>query len=89
MKPAHAILEKLYWLLVAAVPFFPWYRLDSLQEKLGCTFGSPCFEHGLPFQVEGAFAGLLTGLLLWPMCIWHLGGKHLWGRFVRVPRNVP
>ena len=57
--------------------------LFALQERLGCAYGTPCFEHGLPFQVEGSFAGLVTGVVLWPMCIWQLGGEYVWRRIFK------
>jgi hypothetical protein len=53
---------KVYWLLVAAVPFYPAFELFELQERLACAYGTPCFDYGLPFQVEGATAGVLTGV---------------------------
>lgn len=82
MKSAGMVFEKLYWLAIAGVPFFPWYMLDALRERLACAYGTPCFEVGVAYYVEGAVAGVVTGVLLWPMCVWQLGGKHLWHRFV-------
>ena len=81
------LVTKLYWLVVAGLPFLPWLMLNSLQERLACAYGSACFVHGLPFQVEGSLAGILTGIVLWPMCLWQLGGRSLWVRFVREPQN--
>lgn len=83
MKNLWVVLAKIYWLVVALVPFFPAYMLLKLQDRLACTFNSPCFIHGLPFQVEGSAAGVFTGLVLWPMCLWQLGGGYLWRRGLR------
>lgn len=80
MNKLKFMISKVYWLLVAAVPFYPAYTLFDLQERLACAYGSPCFEYGLPFQVEGTTAGIFTGLVLWPMCIWKLGGEFAWNR---------
>ena len=82
MKWASRILEKTYWLVIALVPFYPWYMLSRLQDRLACAWGTPCFVHGLPFQVEGSVAGIFTGFILWPMCLWQLGGRYLWRRLV-------
>lgn len=65
MSKAWVIASKLYWSVVALLPFYPAYRLFSLQEKLACAYGTPCFEHGLPFQVEGVLAGITIGIVLW------------------------
>jgi hypothetical protein len=80
MNKLTVVLSKLYWVLVATVPFYPAYELFLLQEHLACAYGTPCFEHGLPFQVKGAEAGIFTGLVLWPICIWKLGGEFAWNR---------
>jgi hypothetical protein len=88
MKSVQTILEKFYWLFIAASPLLPWYMLSSLQERLACAYGSPCFEHGLPFFVEGVVAGYVVGVVLWPMCVWQLGGRYVWHRMVRGRRNV-
>jgi hypothetical protein len=85
MEKLKSMLERLYWVAVAAVPFVPWYMLQGLQDRLGCLPGSPCFDFGLPFYAEGAVAGIYTGILLWPMCIWHLGGRYLWRRWSTRP----
>jgi hypothetical protein len=81
MEKGLIVFSKLYWLLVAAVPFYPAYELFALQESLSCAYGTPCFEHGLPFQVQGSTAGMYTGLVLWPLCIWKLGGEYIWNLF--------
>ena len=78
MNKVKFVLSKVYWFLVAGVPFYPYYALNELQERLACAYGTPCFEHGLPYFVEGSTAGIFTGIVLWPMCIWMLGGKYLW-----------
>jgi hypothetical protein len=83
MKDLGIVLGKLYWLAVAAAPFFPWYMLDALHTRLACAYGTPCFNYGVPYYAEGAVAGLLTGVLLWPMCAWQLGGGFLWRRLVK------
>ena len=83
MKWLLGVLAKIYWLMVALVPFYPWYVLTKLQDRLACAWGTPCFVHGLPFQVEGSVAGIFTGVVLWPMCLWQLGGRHLWDRWLR------
>lgn len=80
MKTAHLVLSRLYWLVVATLPFLPWYMLNAISERLACEYGTPCFEHGLPYLVEGSVAGLSIGIVLWPMCVWQLGGWYLWSR---------
>ena len=75
------ILSKLYWALLVLLPFYPAYELFSLQKELACAYGTPCFEHGLPFQTVGSVAGIFTGFVLWPLCLWKLGGNYLWNRF--------
>ena len=78
MKRLQIVVSKIYWVIVAAVPFYPWYELFALQNELACAYGTPCFEHGLPYQLRGSMAGITTGIILWPICIWKLGGSHLW-----------
>lgn len=80
MNKIKFILSKSYWLLVAGVPLYPHFVLGELQERLACAYGTPCFEHGLPYYVEGSVAGIYTGLVLWPVCIWKLGGEFIWNR---------
>ena len=44
MKPMKFILAKAYWLMVAALPFYPMYMLFVLQERLDCGYSTPCFQ---------------------------------------------
>ncbi len=88
MPDLKLVLSKTYWVLVAGVPFYPAYELYSLQDRLACAYGSPCFEYGLPYQVEGIAAGITTGLILWPVCIWRLGGKALWERIMKSSKKT-
>ena len=77
MKNANLLLSKLEWPVVGALPLYPNDRLVALQDRLGCALDSPCFVHGLPFRMEGIMAGPATGVVLWPMCVWQLGGRWL------------
>ena len=44
MKPMKFILAKAYWLMVAALAFYPMYMLFALQERLDCGYSTPCFQ---------------------------------------------
>jgi len=80
MKSLHATVRALYWLALALVPFAPSYFTTVALERSGCSYGSSCFEHAIPVVSEmGVVFGILA-LLLWPLCVWQLGGRWVWRR---------
>jgi len=78
--PYRLILNVGYWLLVALLPFLPIYLNDRVQERINCSLADGCLQHAMPFIAEMGIACVIAGLILWPMCLWQLGGRWLWRR---------
>lgn len=78
MKAISIILEKIYWLVISFVPLLPSYVYGTFPSAQACNMDGICFESGgaiINGETEAIF--YLSVLLLWPMCIWQLLGKHI------------
>jgi hypothetical protein len=80
MKTATVAFEKLYWIAVATVPWFPIYVLGTFNPQPECVDSENCLHihFGLLLNREGKEIIFLVVFLLWPICAWNIAGKHLW-----------
>ena len=78
MKRLRIVLTTAYWLVVAALPFLPIYLDLQLEERIDCTLANGCLQHAIPFISEMGVSCALSALILWPLCVWNLGGRWLW-----------
>lgn len=72
------ILEKIYWIMVVLIPLLPPYVYGTFPSARVCNTDGICFESGgaiINGETEAIF--FLSVLLLWPLCIWRLIGKHV------------
>ena len=88
MQRLLSVLTTGYWLLVAGLPFLPIYLNDRVQERVACSLADGCLQHAMPFIAEMGVACALLILVLWPLCLWNLGGRYLWRRMVRRSRDA-
>lgn len=70
--------QKLYWIAVACVPIFPLYILQTYNSRSACSDSGICFHFGYLLHTEGTVIVLFAAVFLWPLCVWRLGGKHIW-----------
>lgn len=76
-KTARTIFEKMYWLILACIPFLPEYVLLRYQSALACNTDGICFRYGYPsLNSEGLAIVNMSIALLFPVCAWQLLGKH-------------
>jgi hypothetical protein len=69
---------KMYWFIVAIIPLIPSYVLGKYHSAQVCSDDGICFRYGHYFlNPEGWGIIFLSVALLWPICIWHLIGKHV------------
>jgi hypothetical protein len=85
--PYRVFLKIAYWLLVALIPFLPIYLNDRVQERVNCSLANGCLQRAMPFIAEMGIACAIAGFILWPMCLWQLGGRWLWGRVLDMRRR--
>lgn len=78
MKAVSIVLEKIYWLMVILVPLLPPYVYATFPSVRSCNTDGICFESGgAIINGDGEAIFFLSLLLLWPLCVWHLVGKHV------------
>lgn len=78
MRVVGIILEKMYWLMIVLIPFLSSYVYGTFPSVRACNVDGICFESGgaiINGETESIF--YLSVLLLWPLCIWQLIGKHV------------
>jgi hypothetical protein len=78
MKTIGIVLEKIYLLLISLTPLLASYVYGTFPSAKACNTDGICFESGgaiINGETEAIF--YLSVLLLWPMCIWLLVGKHI------------
>ena len=77
------LITKLWWIALALIPFIFWQRIGSLYKEIGCIPNSDCYNLGTiaASQLEILVIGLT--FLVWPICIWYLGGKWLFERLFK------
>lgn len=85
MRTIPVILGKIYFLLVALIPLLPSYVYGTFPSSRICNADGICFVGGgatINGETEAIF--FLVVILLWPMCVWRLIGKHLLGWLPRL-----
>ena len=86
-KIARIIFEKVYWLLLAGIPFLPEYVLLKYHSALVCNVDGICFRYGHPSLNSESLAIVNMSIaLLFPVCIWQLLGKHVLAGLLRIGR---
>lgn len=77
MKRLALLITWLWWLAVALLPVAIWLVERSYLNSIGCPPSGECYVPGS--EILLAWDTLILGsvLLLWPVCIWHLGAGHL------------
>lgn len=78
MKFTAFAIEKIFWLVVASIPLIPEYVLRKYHSSLACSDNGICFRYGhSSLNSEGMAIVNLSIALLFPVCLWHLIGKHI------------
>lgn len=86
-KIATIIFEKIYWLILAGIPFLPEYVLLRYRSALACNADGICFRYGYPsLNGEGLAIVNMSIALLFPLCAWQLLGKHVLAGLLRIGR---
>jgi len=80
MKTIAVVAGKLYWLAVACIPLLLWYLFGTFRSPQECVDTGTCFTFFIPLDSKCLAAVVFSGVVLWPLCAWRLGGRHLWGR---------
>jgi hypothetical protein len=81
MKVLRLILEKIYWIAFLSVPLLTAYIYGTFPSQKVCNADGICFESGgaiIRGEVEFIFYFLV--LLLFPMGVWQIIGRHVFAR---------
>lgn len=71
------LIKTIWWLLVAVIPL-GISRLGNLYaSQIGCPSQGDCYHPGAEHLMSFDALLLVTAILLWPICLWHLG-RSLW-----------
>jgi hypothetical protein len=66
------LFGKIYWLMVATIPFLFWYLFGTITALFEGVEPSGCIEFYWQLDVPSRVAVLISCCLLWPMCFWVL-----------------
>ena len=74
------LLRFVYWGVIAYLPFalqnqFVDFVLWSIENPK-----AECLKTGVPFVTNIQLFSWVLMVLLWPLVVWHLGGRLLWER---------
>jgi len=74
---------KFWWFLLAMIPVVLWRVVDQLYKEINCPRVGDCYNLGwwTTQNLESWAAGFAC--LIWPVCLWHLGGRWIVGQFTR------
>ena len=77
MKTTLVAVRSLFWLVLALLPLAIDREVTSFMVNDGCMPGSQCLSHAMPLIVQIELISLVARVIIWPVAIWHLGGKWL------------
>jgi hypothetical protein len=80
-------LKVLWWLCVAYIPVAVFQIADGLYAEVGCPPRQECYAPGTIAATELEFLAFGLVLLLWPVCLWFLGGGYILKKVFR--RQAP
>ena len=69
-------LKVVFWLAVASIPLAIDYVVTGFMVN-GCMPGSECLRYSMPLIADIGLVGWAARALLWPLCVWFLGGRWL------------
>ncbi len=81
MKSVFVGLRVIFWLVVAALPLAIDRQISDFMIERNCMPGTRCLEYAMPLIVQVTMLGWFARVLLWPLALWHLGGRWLWQRY--------
>ena len=89
MKNVRLVVKITWWLWLASVPFFFWGFIDNVFTQIGCPPSGDCYEPGSNAAFELDLLTSALAILVWPPCIWFLGGRWILYRLFRLepPNN--
>lgn len=81
METLRRVAKAIWWLAIAYVLFGMLRAIDRLYAEIGCSPRGDCYELGTIAGFELEMWVLWTAFLVWPLCIWFLGGRWLAAHF--------
>lgn len=80
IKSVVLTLRVVFWLAVASLPV----AIDHVVTLFivnRCMPGSECLTHAMPLIVDIGLIAWFARVLLWPLCVWFLGGRWLFTKY--------
>src|SRR5688572_16601026 len=68
-------IQSIWWLLLAYAPIAIFHATDRIYVEIGCPPRGDCYVAGAIGVFELEILTYLIALLVWPACIWFLGGR--------------
>jgi hypothetical protein len=82
-KCIFGMIRSLWWLLVAHLPVSIHQLSRSYAKQIGCPSAGDCYVPGSELLLDFDLLVMGSALLLWPVCLWFLGGGWLWRKLFR------
>lgn len=80
MKLIASLIKWLWWLGVSYIPIAIHNLERQFMASIGCPLSGDCYVPGSEILIDFDILVIGLALYLWPICIWFLGGRYVFGR---------
>jgi hypothetical protein len=81
------LVKTLWWLMVARLPISINQLSASYAKQIGCPASGDCYVPGSELLLSFDVLAMGSAVLLWPVCVWFLGGGWIVRRVMRATRS--
>lgn len=73
MATLATLINRMWWLVLAAAPGALWRGVDQVLLEIGCPARGDCYQPGWLAAFNLDLWVLALAALVWPACAWNLG----------------
>lgn len=70
------IIKSIWWVFIAVIPVWLLFQAQMLSGYSCPVFGD-CYDFAALVKQDLEVFSVVAAILLWPVCIWNLGGRHI------------
>ncbi len=70
------VIKFIWWVFVATIPVWVFYEAQMLS-GYNCPALGDCYDFAALVKQNLEVFSVVAAILLWPVCIWNLGGQHI------------
>lgn len=77
------VIKFLWWIFVAVIPLWILSKAELLS-FYSCPLVGDCYDFAALVKQDLNMFFIVSSVLLWPVCIWNLGGRSLFLKLKRI-----